>query len=78
MSYHQRPSGYSGYDLKSWSEKIKGVDKFDELLDISVKLNKEIEFLPVNVIGDLQLKLKRKARQIKARLNDNLEYVEII
>jgi hypothetical protein len=72
------PSGYPGYDLKSWSEKIKGVKNLDELLDISVKFNKEIEFLPINVIGDLQLKLKSKARKIKTRLNDDLEYAEII
>jgi hypothetical protein len=78
MSYYQLLSGYTGYDIKSWSEKIKGVGNFDELLNISVKLNKEIEFLPIKVIGDLQLKLKRRVRQIKTRLNDNLEYAEII
>ena len=78
MSYNQRPSGFIRYDLKGWSEKIQDVESFDELLDISVKLNKELEFLPVNVVGDLQLKFNKKARQIKTHLNDNLEYAEII
>lgn len=77
MSYHQLSSDYN-ISSQNWSERITDVKNFDELLDVSVKLNREIEFLPVNVIGDLQLKLKRKARQIKTRLNDNLEYAEII
>ncbi len=77
MSCHQFSSSYTGYDLKSWSEKIKGVESFDELLDISVKLNKEIEYLPVSVVGDLQLRFKKKASQIKTHLNDNLEFAEI-
>ncbi len=55
---------------KSWSEIKSDAESFDELLDISIILNKEIEYLPVNVIGDLQLKLKRKARQIKTRLEE--------
>jgi len=78
MYYRQFPSDCPDYILKDWSERIKSIENFDELLDVSVKLNKELEAFPVNVIGDLQLKFKKKAIQIKACLNDNLEYAEII
>ena len=70
MTTRQISNDHTRNVLKDWSEKIEGVESFDELLDISVNLNRAIEFLPVGIIGDLQSKFKTsKHAACKGRLS---------